>query len=103
MARLRMIQQASLIRPPWISNTRIGMTKSLKYISASGSNLANRQLCTSSTVYKYKLPEIPPEDEPFVTRSPYTDVEIPEINLADYVWQDVDKWPERTALVCLLF
>jgi len=97
MARLRMVQQALLFRP-WISPARIGMSKScLNYTS---SPLANRKLCTSSVLHQYKLPEIPPEEEQFVTKSPYTDVEIPEVNLSDYVWRDVGKWPERSALVC---
>ena len=96
MARLRMVQQALLFRP-WISPARIGMSKScLNYTS---SPLANRKLCTSSVLHQYKLPEIPAEEEQFVTKSPYTDVEIPEVNLADYVWRDVGKWPERSALV----
>ena len=48
---------------------------------------------------KYTYPKIPPEDEKFIIRSPYNDVEIPEKNLADFVWQNVDKWPENVALV----
>ena len=48
---------------------------------------------------KYTYPNIPPEDEKFIVKSPYSDVEIPEINLADFVWQDVQKWPENVALV----
>ena len=48
---------------------------------------------------KYTFPKIPPEDEKFIIRSPYNDVEIPETNLADFVWQNVDKWPENVALV----
>ena len=48
---------------------------------------------------KYTVPKIPPEDEKFIIRSPYSDVEIPETNLADFVWQNVDKWPENVALV----
>ena len=48
---------------------------------------------------KYTYPKIPKEDEKFIIRSPYSDVEIPEINLADFVFRDVDKWPENVALV----
>ena len=48
---------------------------------------------------KYKFPEIPPEDEANVIRSPYSDVEVPEVNLADYVWQNVHQWPDKVALV----
>ena len=51
---------------------------------------------------KYTFPKIPPEDEKFIIRSPYSDVEVPEVNLADYVWKDVDKWPENVALVSFL-
>jgi len=32
-------------------------------------------------------------------RSPYPDVEIPEVTLADYVWRDVQKWEDNVALV----
>ena len=54
---------------------------------------------------KYTYPKIPPEDEKHIIRSPYSEVEIPEINLADYVWKNVNKWPENVALVsnCLLY
>jgi hypothetical protein len=45
------------------------------------------------------LAEISPEEEKFIIRSPYTDVEIPLVNLSDYVWKDVEKWPDNTALV----
>ena len=44
-------------------------------------------------------PEILPEDESNIVRSPYSDVEIPEVNLADFVWRDTDKWPNNVALV----
>ena len=56
---------------------------------------------TKRTNYTY--PKIPAEDEKFIIRSPYSDVEIPEVNLADFVWKDVDKWPENVALVSILF
>ena len=45
------------------------------------------------------LPSVPSEEERFVVRSPYSDVQLPEANLADYVWKDVEKWPENPALV----
>ncbi len=32
-------------------------------------------------------------------RSPYSDVEIPEVSLADYVWKDVEKHTDNVALV----
>ncbi len=44
-------------------------------------------------------PEIKPEDEKFIVRSPYTDVEIPETNLAEFVFRDVDKFGSNVALV----
>ena len=66
-----------------------------------GSNNGCRSLSTSTKLLKYEYPEIFPEEEAFIVKSPYSDVEIPEINLADYVWRDVEKWPERPALVSL--
>ena len=44
-------------------------------------------------------PVINEEDAKFIVRSPYSDVELPEANLADYVWKDVDKWADNVALV----
>merc|ERR1711981_1297470 len=95
-----MIQQAALLRP-WISSSRSGLlTSNLKYTSSVGCPRLHRNLCTSSIYRKYEHPEIAPEDEQFIVRSPYSDVEIPEVNLADHVWADIDQWPERTALIC---
>ena len=64
-------------------------------------NGCSRSLSTTTRLHKYEYPEIFPEEEANIVKSPYSDVEIPEINLADYVWRDVEKWPERPALVSL--
>jgi len=104
MARIRLMQQAPLLyRKPWTSSRSLasltaatpkaGLVRPLNFVYS-------RNLSTSSILNKYQLPEIPPEDEPFIVKSPYTDVEVPEANLADYVWKDIEKWPENTALVC---
>ena len=103
MARIRLMQQAPLLyRKPWTSSRTLasltavspkaGLVRPLNFVYS-------RNLSTSSILNKYQLPEIPPEDEPFIVKSPYTDVEVPEANLADYVWKDIEKWPENTALV----
>jgi hypothetical protein len=34
-------------------------------------------------------------------KSPYTDIIIPDINLIDFVWEMVDIYPERTAIVSM--
>ena len=34
------------------------------------------------------------------SRSPYTTVKIPEVNVADFVWTHVSSYPNTTALVC---
>ena len=49
--------------------------------------------------HKYTYPKISEEEEKFIVKSPYPDVDIPECNMADFVWRDVDKWPEHVALV----
>ena len=106
MARLRVLQQALHFRqnPFRIQSlTKQYLTSSSNQASLYIGVTSTRNLSTSSKLLKYNLPEIPPEDEPFIVKSPYSDVEIPETNLADYVWKDVDKWPERTALVSLNF
>jgi len=43
--------------------------------------------------------EISPEDEPYIVRSPYSDVRIPEMNLSEFVFKDTDKWQNKVALV----
>lgn len=35
-----------------------------------------------------------------IIKSPYNKVEIPNCTLYDYVWQNLDKWPEKTLSVC---
>lgn len=34
-----------------------------------------------------------------IIKSPYKDVVIPNLTLTDYVWENLDKWPERTCAV----
>lgn len=34
-----------------------------------------------------------------IIKSPYKDVVIPNVTLHDYVWENLDRWPERTAAV----
>lgn len=34
-----------------------------------------------------------------IIKSPYKSIEIPNYTLYDYVWQNLDKWPERTVSV----
>lgn len=34
-----------------------------------------------------------------IIKSPYKNIEIPNYTLYDYVWQNLDKWPERTVSV----
>lgn len=36
-----------------------------------------------------------------VVRSPFKDVEIPDATLPEYIWRNLDRWPNRTAVVCL--
>ncbi|CAH0400179.1 unnamed protein product [Chilo suppressalis] len=35
-----------------------------------------------------------------VVKSPYEDVNIPEMTIVDYVWRDLEKWPTKTAVHC---
>ena len=93
MARLRVLQQA--LR----HHNTFRVCSSLVNHPAPQVPFCQRTLSTSAISLKYTKPEIPAEDEPFIIKSPYSDVEVPEVNLADYVWKDVDKWPERSALV----
>jgi hypothetical protein len=39
------------------------------------------------------------QEEKYVVRSPWSEVEIPETNLADFVWQDVSQHADLQAMV----
>jgi len=43
---------------------------------------------------------INPGDENLIIRSPWPEVEIPETNLADFVWENVEEYSDKPALVC---
>ncbi len=58
-----------------------------------------RSISSTPCLLKYQLPTIKPEEEKFIVKSPYPDVEIPEVALADYIWRDVHKWEDSVALV----
>nr|CAD7595426.1 unnamed protein product [Timema genevievae] len=33
-----------------------------------------------------------------VIKSPYPDIQIPDTNLVDFIWQNLDQWPDHTAV-----
>ncbi len=66
---------------------------------AMGAFSPNPLLFSHRLMSSRQPPKILPEEEKFIVRSPYSDVEVPEINLCDYVLKDVDKWPNNVALV----
>lgn len=35
-----------------------------------------------------------------VVKSPFKEVKVPEISLVEHVWASLEKWPEKTAVVC---
>jgi 4-coumarate--CoA ligase len=41
-----------------------------------------------------------PGEEGFIVKSRWSDVKIPEMNLADFVWEDIEHNAANTALVC---
>jgi hypothetical protein len=43
--------------------------------------------------------QIAPGEDQFIVRSPYSDVQVPETNLAEYIFQDADKYKNKVALV----
>lgn len=53
-------------------------------------SLRNDNVCSLST------------QEQNIVKSPYLDISVPDINLIDFVWEMVDIYPDRTALVCAL-
>ncbi len=67
-------------------------------IAASGA-FSRRALSSSRRLLSSRTPEVRPEEEKLIVRSPYSEVEIPETNLADFVFKDVDKFKNNVALV----
>jgi len=64
-----------------------------------------RQFSTSPTSYLPQDPSLPagviaPEEEDKIIRSKFPHVEIPEVNIADFVWEDVEANGKNQALVC---
>uniref|UniRef100_A0A2H1WC02 Luciferin 4-monooxygenase n=1 Tax=Spodoptera frugiperda TaxID=7108 RepID=A0A2H1WC02_SPOFR len=37
-----------------------------------------------------------------IVKSPYRDVEIPNRTITEYIWETVERWPDKTALVCAI-
>ncbi|CAK1582577.1 unnamed protein product [Parnassius mnemosyne] len=35
-----------------------------------------------------------------IVKSPFQDVVIPNVTVAEYVWRNLDKWPTKTAMIC---
>jgi len=73
-------------------------------LCSAGLRLETRGLHLSA-VSGYKgqakpIGKILPEEEKYVVRSPWSEVEIPETNLADFVWQDVSQHADLQAMVC---
>ena len=64
-----------------------------------------RRTFQSSSILSKKNPAVPSGvieegEEEFMIRSPYPDVEIPEQNVADFVFANVDEYGDLPALCC---
>ncbi|CAG4959570.1 unnamed protein product [Parnassius apollo] len=35
-----------------------------------------------------------------VVNSPYNDIQLPSLNVTDYIWQNLDKWADKPAMIC---
>lgn len=42
---------------------------------------------------------VPDNEIPNIVKSPFPDVEIPQIHLHEYILQNTDLWPDKTAVV----
>ncbi|TRY77011.1 hypothetical protein TCAL_06363 [Tigriopus californicus] len=81
---------------------RLGASRCMAAGPVAGwSGLPSRyRLSTSVGLRKYVPVVVPAADEDKVVRSPYSDVELPECNLADFVWKNVHQWPDNIAMIC---
>lgn len=106
-----MTMRARVLVPALSQVTRLSLTPA----AASGgwiwraaalgtSSSSSRGLHTSRPLaYKGQakpVGKILPEEEKYIVRSPLSDVVIPESNLADFVWQDIQQHADLPALVC---
>ncbi|XP_053608677.1 uncharacterized protein LOC128674239 [Plodia interpunctella] len=67
------------------SNTNILLTRGLRLISSKPNVLVrNKGVWTPENIVK----------------SPYKDVEIPNITLVDHIWEKMDRWADKTAIIC---
>lgn len=88
--------------------TRSSLTKAsscgLRSAAVLGASDRRRGLHLSAAVlYKGQskpLGKILPKEEKFIVRSTLSDVVIPESNLADFVWENIDEHADLQALVC---
>jgi len=66
--------------------------------------VADRQIQTSAYVRHAGTSQptgiFDKEEAEFIIRSPYADVPIPEVNVADHVWTNAASYPDNVALVC---
>jgi len=76
----------------------------VRVLSQCSSVVSSRSLSTSCHLdhrgSAYPVGLVAKEEEKYVVRSPYANVKIPEVNVADFVWTHVASYPNSTALVC---
>lgn len=41
------------------------------------------------------------EKEGYIRHSPIEDITLPNVNLDQYIWQNLSKWPDHVATVCM--
>ena len=89
-----------LISRQWLAAAAASPSSSARHKSRMRVPSSSRFLGTSVSVSaKHKMPDILPEEEKFIVRSPYSEVEVPEVNLTDFVFRDVKEWEDNIALV----
>ncbi len=100
-ASLRPGTASTLSRSMARSSNRFCGVQSLRPPLGQWVNLQQRCLSTGSVLLKGDPhnPEIDPEEEKYIVHSPYSSVEIPEINLTEFVFRDVEKYKDNVALV----
>ncbi|XP_060804236.1 uncharacterized protein LOC106130289 [Amyelois transitella] len=69
------------------SNTNKLFTRSIRLLSSSKSIL-----CSS----RHKSVWTPDN----IVKSPYRDVEIPNTTLVEHIWEKMDRWADKTAIIC---
>lgn len=71
--------------------------RSLTQITQQQSKCFNRTICgVYNTLYS---PDSTENSKNIIVRSPFPDLEYPDVNIDQFIWKDFNKWNRKVAIV----